>query len=123
MRSAVAADQPIMLATTGYGIPASSRRVTAVCLRSWNRHFSGFAPSLRFAAQNRASTFFGSLPSFLPIANQSGRGGTDLRRRSPEDLEYYAKNGIWPEQRGRLHYSMEDGKLFVDWRRGPEEED
>jgi|SRR5579859_1071259 len=43
--------------------------------------------------------------------------------RSPEDLEYYAKNGIWPEQRGRLHYSMEDGKLFAEWRRGPEEED
>lgn len=36
--------------------------------------------------------------------------------RSPEELEYYTKNGVWPEQRGRLHYSMQDGKLVVEWR-------
>jgi hypothetical protein len=36
--------------------------------------------------------------------------------RSPEELEFYAKKGFWPEQRGRLHYSMQDGNLSVEWR-------
>jgi hypothetical protein len=40
MRIAVAADHPIMLATTGQRMPASSNRVTAVRRRSWNRHLS-----------------------------------------------------------------------------------
>jgi hypothetical protein len=33
----------------------------------------------------------------------------------------YADTGSWPEQRGRLHYSTQDRKLFVEWRNGPEE--
>lgn len=36
--------------------------------------------------------------------------------RSREELEHYADNGVWPEQRVRLHYSMQDGKLVVEWR-------
>lgn len=41
--------------------------------------------------------------------------------RTQEELESYVKNGSWPEQRGRLHYSMRRGELFVEWRSGPEE--
>ena len=40
--------------------------------------------------------------------------------RSREELEYYADNGFWPDERGRLHYSMQDGKLVVEWRNEPE---
>jgi hypothetical protein len=43
--------------------------------------------------------------------------------RSKEELDFYADNGSWPEAKGRLHYSMQDGKLFVEWRSGPEEKD
>jgi hypothetical protein len=43
--------------------------------------------------------------------------------RSKEELEFYSDNGSWPEAEGRLHYSMQDGKLFVEWRSGPEEKD
>jgi hypothetical protein len=32
------------------------------------------------------------------------------------------RGGHWPEQRGRFHYSMEDGKLVVEWRIEPEEQ-
>ncbi len=39
-----------------------------------------------------------------------------FRGRSEADREYFVDNGVWPEQRGRLHYSMQDGKLFVEWR-------
>ena len=42
--------------------------------------------------------------------------------RNRDELEFYADHGFWPEQRGRLHYSMQDGKLFVEWRNAPEEE-
>lgn len=42
--------------------------------------------------------------------------------RSREELEFYADNGFWPEQKGRLHYSMQCGKLFVEWRNELEEE-
>jgi hypothetical protein len=42
--------------------------------------------------------------------------------RSQEELDFYADKGFWPEQRGRLHYSMQGGKLFVEWRNKPEEE-
>lgn len=42
--------------------------------------------------------------------------------RSHEELEFYADNGSWPEQRGRLHYSMQDGELFVEWRTELEDE-
>jgi len=48
-------------------------------------------------------------------ANERVFGG-----RSREELEYYADNGFWPEERGRLHYSMQDGKLVVEWRNEPE---
>jgi hypothetical protein len=41
-----------------------------------------------------------------------------FRGRSQADREYYADTGLWPEQRGRLHYSMQDGKLFFEWRNG-----
>jgi hypothetical protein len=37
-------------------------------------------------------------------------------RRSREESEFYADNGFWPEQRGRLHYFEEDGRLQVEWR-------
>jgi hypothetical protein len=30
--------------------------------------------------------------------------------RTQEEMECYTKNGFWPEQRGRLYYSREDGK-------------
>jgi hypothetical protein len=39
-----------------------------------------------------------------------------FRGRSQADREYYADSGTWPEQRGRLHYSMQHGRLFVEWR-------
>ena len=42
--------------------------------------------------------------------------------RSRDDLEYYSKNGIWPEQKGHFHYSMQDGNLRVEWRNEPKEE-
>ena len=53
IRITVAADRPIMLATTGLGIPASSKCVTAVWRRSWNRHlreggFLSSTPGSRF---------------------------------------------------------------------------
>jgi hypothetical protein len=41
--------------------------------------------------------------------------------RSHEELEFYAENGFWPEARGRFHYSIQDGKLLVEWRNGPVE--
>lgn len=39
--------------------------------------------------------------------------------RSQADREYYADTGLWPEQRGRLHYFLQDGRLSVEWRSGP----
>jgi|SRR5450755_3186747 len=36
--------------------------------------------------------------------------------RSQEELDFYAENASWPEQRSRLHYSKQDGKMFVEWR-------
>ena len=39
-----------------------------------------------------------------------------FRGRSHADREYFADTGSWPEQKGSLHYSMQDGKLFVEWR-------
>jgi hypothetical protein len=42
--------------------------------------------------------------------------------RSQEELDFYADKGFWPEQRGRLHYSMQGGKLFVEWQNEPAEE-
>jgi hypothetical protein len=46
-----------------------------------------------------------------------------FRGRSQADQDSYASTGVWPGQSGRLHYSMQDGKLFVEWRSGPEEKD
>jgi hypothetical protein len=43
--------------------------------------------------------------------------------RSKEELDFYADNGFWPETKGRLHYLVLDGNLFVEWRSGPEEKD
>jgi hypothetical protein len=40
--------------------------------------------------------------------------------RTQEELKFYAENGFWPEQRGRLHYFLQDGKLNVDWRNDPD---
>ena len=37
--------------------------------------------------------------------------------RSKEEHEFYADNGVWPEQRGRLHYFVEDGRLKIEWRK------
>ena|ERR1700730_13298811 len=42
--------------------------------------------------------------------------------RSNEELDFYADKGFWPEQRGRLHYSIQNGRLFVEWRNEPEDE-
>ncbi len=39
-----------------------------------------------------------------------------FRGRSAEDLEYFTKTGFWPEQRGRLLYSTEDGNLTAEWK-------
>jgi hypothetical protein len=39
-----------------------------------------------------------------------------FRDRSQADQDSYADTGVWPEQRGRLQYSMRDGKLFIEWR-------
>ena len=46
-----------------------------------------------------------------------------LRGRSKEELEFYADNRVWPEQRGRLHYFEEDGRLQIEWRSEAWEED
>jgi hypothetical protein len=43
--------------------------------------------------------------------------------RSHEELDYCTKNGCWPEERGRLHYSLHDGKLGVEWQFQSEGED
>ncbi len=43
--------------------------------------------------------------------------------RSQEEQIYFTEHGSWPEQRGRLHYSMEDGKMIAGWRIEPEEDD
>ena len=48
MRTIVAGDHPTILAILAMGTPASSIRLTAVCFRSWNRHFTparSLAPS------------------------------------------------------------------------------
>jgi hypothetical protein len=44
-----------------------------------------------------------------------------FRDRSQADQDSYANTGIWPEQRGRLHYSIRDGKLFVEWQESQEQ--
>ncbi len=41
-------------------------------------------------------------------------------KRSREELGYYSDNGVWPEQRCRVHYSMQNGKLCVEWRNDPQ---
>lgn len=41
--------------------------------------------------------------------------------RSKEEREFYVDNGIWPEQRGRLHYFEQDGRLQVEWREDQQE--
>jgi hypothetical protein len=41
--------------------------------------------------------------------------------RSQEEGEYFRENGHWPDERGRLHFFMEDGKWVVAWRIDPEE--
>jgi hypothetical protein len=40
--------------------------------------------------------------------------------RTQEELKFYTENGFWPEQRGRLHYFLQDGRLNVDWRNDPD---
>jgi hypothetical protein len=94
----------------------------------WNRFYESLtADELATFARD------GHLPNPLPN-RPSGVDGSDrktlLKRwedservfggRSREELEYYADNGSWPEQTGRLHYSMQDGKLVVEWRNEPE---
>ena len=39
-----------------------------------------------------------------------------FRGRSQADQDFYADTGVWPEQGGLLRYSMQDGKLLVEWR-------
>ena len=36
--------------------------------------------------------------------------------RSNEEREFYIDNGFWPEQKGRLHYFLHDGRLQIEWR-------
>ncbi len=36
--------------------------------------------------------------------------------RSQEEKEFYVDNGIWPEQRSRLHYFLQDGQLHIELR-------
>jgi hypothetical protein len=36
--------------------------------------------------------------------------------RTQEELAYFTTNGFWPEQKGGFHYSMQDGKLIIEWR-------
>ena len=44
--------------------------------------------------------------------------------RSMAEQEFYADNGFFPEQKGRLHYSfMPNGQLRVEWRNQAPEED
>lgn len=40
--------------------------------------------------------------------------------RSEEELAFFSRNGFWPEQKGRLHYSKHAGKLTVEWLSGTE---
>lgn len=35
--------------------------------------------------------------------------------RTQEELAFFATNGFWPEQTGRFHYSVRDGKLIIEW--------
>src|SRR5262245_35071757 len=78
----------------------------------------------------------GGLPD--PIPNRSSRLDTMDRKRlrklweedelklggrSKEELEFYADNRVWPEQRGRLHYFEEDGRLQIEWRKEAQEGD
>ena len=35
--------------------------------------------------------------------------------RTREELEGYCDTGLWPEDQGRLHYSMREGELVVEW--------
>ncbi len=42
--------------------------------------------------------------------------------RSTEELIYFTKNGSWPEQTGRLHYSTAGGKMIAEWKMEPAEE-
>ncbi|SRR5579871_2242735 len=46
-----------------------------------------------------------------------------VRGRSKEEREFYVDNGVWPEQRGRLHYFEEDGRLQIEWRKDAREGD
>ena len=43
--------------------------------------------------------------------------------RSVEEREFFVDNGFWPEQRGRLHYFMQNGQLEIEWRSEVPEED
>jgi hypothetical protein len=43
--------------------------------------------------------------------------------RSHEELDFYAEHGFLQEQKGRLHYSMQEGKLVVEWRIDAREDD
>jgi|ERR1700685_115317 len=71
--------------------------------------------------QARPSTFPGALNRESLIKNWE-EDERIFSGRSGEALEYYAKNGIWPEQKGELHYSTQDGDLIVEWRVRRQEE-
>lgn len=38
--------------------------------------------------------------------------------RTHEELAFFTLKGFWPEQTGRFHYSMRDGKLIIEWLTG-----
>lgn len=43
--------------------------------------------------------------------------------RNEDDLVFFTKNGFWPEQQGGFHYSMQDGKLIIEWITGQRTKD
>ena len=92
---------------------------------------------LASAHSSRTGTFArdGEFPD--PLPNRSSRlDGVDLKNliklweedervfggRSHEELQFFTDNGSWPEQRGRLLYSIQGGKLFVEWQNDLEQE-
>ena len=71
MRTIVAALQPTILATLAIGTPASSIRLTAVCLRSWKRHLT---PARPLAASQASLTLPIALLTVSVVVNYIDRG-------------------------------------------------
>jgi hypothetical protein len=50
--------------------------------------------------------------TLLRLWEQSER---EFSRRTPRDLEVYAKNGYWPTHGLRPRYSIQNGQWIVEW--------